>query len=250
MRNSASAAILLAVLVPLANGCTRSFPTSYVAGQGVSAVTPPRAQSIAIARFEDKRSLAQRRDKNAQGFIATQSPWMFGLTHRGRKFVPVNVLIQDVFVTEFTTAGLNASPVDVESSDPSALQDAAKAAQKDFVLGGQIVAFEFVNDAGMWTVTSRRSVTLAITLLPATGDAALTNTMVTNSDAENEGMGVLHTTNIDKLMNGNFKNVVNQVIGAVATKLAMLPMDIDVRLTVVGRTYRVRPDNETIRPPA
>ncbi len=225
-------------MILASSGCTRSFPTTYVPGEGIAAVSPAGSQTIAIAQFEDKRSFAQRRDKNATSYIATQSPWMFGLTHKGKTYIPVNALVQDLFVSEFISAGLKAVASDVTSSDPAVLHEAARTNHTDYALGGQILAFEFVNDVGVWTVTSRRAVTMSITLVPATGDALLSNTMMSSSDAEGEGMGVMHTTNVEKLMNGTFKNVLNQVIAAVATKLALMPSDIDVKLTYGGRVMR------------
>lgn len=221
-------------------GCTQSFPTSYQAGQGLTAVSPPRSQSIAIARFEDKRSFAQRNDPKAASYVGVQSPWMFGLTHKGKAYIPVSELVQDLFVTEFQAVGLKAVAADLTSADPGALQEAALAARTDYALGGQILVFEFANDAGVWTVTSRRSVTMTITLMPARGEAAFRNATITSSDAENEGMAVLHTTNVSKLMNGTFRNVLNQAIAAVAEKLAMLPSRIEVRVAGSGRAHRFR----------
>jgi hypothetical protein len=46
---------------------------------------------------------------------------------------------------------------------------------------------------------------------------------VTETDRRGEGLGVLHSTNVDRLMNTVFRQVVTQVVEQVAAKLPSIP---------------------------
>jgi hypothetical protein len=86
----------------------------------------------------------------------------------------------------------------------------------------------------VWTVTSRRAVTLEINLLQARSGDLVLDTTISQLDRQGEGMGVRHSTNVDRLMNTVFRQVVTQVIEQVAAKLALDPHDVHVRLVLAG----------------
>ena len=98
--------------------------------------------------------------------------------------------------------------------------------------------FEIINEVGFWTVTSRRAATLEITLVQVSGGSVLLDTTVSQLQRENKGMGVMHSTNVDRLMNTVFRQVVTQVIEQVAAKLALDPGDVHVQLALGPRCPR------------
>jgi hypothetical protein len=108
------------------------------------------------------------------------------------------------------------------------MAELARKAGTTHVLGGRILAFEFVNETGVWTVDSRRAVSLALTLASAARAPVFENKLLTENDRENEGMGVLHSTNVDKLVNGVFKKVLTQLVLQVSQTLVL-----DVRTVTI-----------------
>jgi hypothetical protein len=158
--------------------------------------------SFGVAKFEDKRSWVDVSDSKGQSFVAQQGPWKFGLTHDGKEYVPVNDLIQSLFVTELRGAGFQAEPLAGIGSKTSLqqLRDLGQQSGAQYALGGEILVFEFVNEDKGFTVTSRRSVTLTLTVVRIQDGLAIVDSTFSELNREGEGMGVLHTTNVDKLL--------------------------------------------------
>ena len=187
-----------------------------------------------LFRRGDKRSWIDATDSKGLSYIAQQGPWKFGLTHEGREFVPVNELLQSLFVTELQNAGFQAKPLDGTASKQSRPQftQFAQQAGMDYALGGEILVFEFVNEEKFFTVTSRRAVTLALYVVRVRDGQSVVDSTFTELNREGEGMGVLHTTNADKLLHGPFKAVVEKVIAEVAQKLEVSSADISVKFVL------------------
>jgi hypothetical protein len=78
-------------------------------------------------------------------------------------------------------------------------------------------------------------VTLEIHLLQAGSGSLVLDTTVSQLDRQGEGMGVRHSTNVDRLMNTVFRQVVTEVVEQVAAKLVLQPRDVHVRLVLAGR---------------
>jgi hypothetical protein len=194
--------MLVMALAALAmGGCTRSLEVKYSGGfDNASAVKATAAKKIAILPFTDERAWVDKEDEQTKSFVAKEGVWKFGLTFDNREYFPVSDLLQNLFVAEFKAAGYDA------------VAGKAQAANGGYTLSGRIVNFEFANETGLITVTSRRAVSLALTLTDPSGKTVLGNQLFTENDRENEGMGVLHSTNADKLMNRALKKVVTDVL--------------------------------------
>jgi hypothetical protein len=221
----------LVVLLVL-TGCTRSLEFTYKpSATPVKAAQKAGAMSFGVAKFEDKRSWVDVSDSKGQSFVAQQGPWKFGLTHDGKEFVPVNELIQSLFVTELRRAGFQTKPLAGIGSKTSLkqLRDLGQQSGAQYALGGEILVFEFVNEDKGFTVTSRRSVTLTLTVVRIADGQPIVDSTFSELNREGEGMGVLHTTNVDKLLHGPFKIVIDKVIGELAQKLEVARGDIAVR---------------------
>jgi uncharacterized protein YlxP (DUF503 family) len=228
-------AFLTAVLL---TGCTRSLEYTYQPAVARLAGADKAAQmSIGVAKFSDKRSWIDAKDDKGRSYIAQQSPWKFALTHEAREYIPVDELLQTLFVRELANAGFQARPLDSVASKATApaLRDEGAKAGTTFVLGGDILVFEFVNEQGFWAVTSRRAVTLALYLARVNDGQPVVDSTFTEMQREGEGMGVLHTTNADKLMNGVLKTVIQRVVAEVAQKLEISAADVSVRLAILTR---------------
>lgn len=233
--------MLVAAVALLANSaCTRSFDYIYKSEiQRLPSADKLAKISIGVAKFEDKRSWIQVDSNKAQSFIAQQGAWKFGLSHKGQEFVPVNEIVQDIFVSEFNNAGIKAKPIAQALSKRNAndIRSSGVKTGVDYVLGGEILVFEFVNDPGMWTVSTRRAVTISASLHHVVSDHVAVDSNFSEAQRENEGMGVLHTTNVEKLMNGVLKTVIKQVIEQTAAKVALSPADVKLELFYGEKAY-------------
>jgi hypothetical protein len=203
-----SAAVVALVSAGVLSGCTRSLEVKYAPGfDQNAAVRAQSKQKIAIVPFVDGRAWVDAADAQTQSFVAKQGAWKFGLTYGDQEFVPVSTVVQRLFVDEFTAAGYEAVAAEQPATDA-------------FTLSGKIVTFEFENETGFVTVTSRRSVTLALTLTDRKGAKLVDELLFSENDRENEGMGVMHSTNMDKLFNRVFKKVVGDVLTKLQPRLA------------------------------
>jgi hypothetical protein len=208
MNVKSAATLALLSSVALLSGCTRSLEVRYAAGFEVGAA--PRAQAatkIAILPFVDARAWVDQADPQTASFVGKAGPWKFGLTYGEQEYVPVSTLLQRLFVDEFKAAGYDAAA-------------AGSAASDGYTLSGRILTFEFENETGLVTVTSRRSVTLALTLTGRGGVKVFDEQLFSQNDRENEGLGVMHSTNADKLLNKVFKKVVGDVLLKVQPMIA------------------------------
>lgn len=227
MRISRSAAVGLMLAAVALSGCTRALQADYRAGLEVPKTAT--VDTLGVARFVDDRAWVSGDDSKSASFIALQGVWKFGISTDGKTHQPVAQFIQDITAAEFRSAGVNATALKEKApTDAAQMAELARKAGTTHVLGGRILAFEFVNETGMWTVDSRRSVSLALTLASATRAPVFENKLLTENDRENEGMAVLHSTNVDKLINGVFKKVLTQVVLQVSQTLVL-----DVRTVTV-----------------
>ena len=240
MNARALSKVLVMLLAAIAiSACTRSLEVTYnPAAYQLPQANQLRSVALGIAKFEDKRSWIDRSEPESLAYDMQQGAWKFGLTYHGKEFVPVQDLVQMMFVDEFKRAGVEqvkAIPTVLTKNAVPAMRTAAEQNRLAYVLGGRIHVFEVVNETGMWTVTSRRAITLEITLLQAASGNPVLDTMVSQLDRQGEGMGVRHSTNVDRLMNTVFRQVVTQVIEQVAAKLALDPRDVHVRFALAER---------------
>jgi hypothetical protein len=239
LRAGLVAVVTLGSLTASFSGCTRSLEMTYSpAAYRLPQSDTLRGVALGVAKFEDRRAWIDRTEPQSLAYIMQQGSWKFGLTHQGKEYIPVQDLVQSIFVDEFKRAGLEQVTVipEVLTKDVApAMRAAAEQQRLGYVLGGRIHVFEIVNEVGFWTVTSRRAVTLEIHLLQAGSSALALDTTVSQLDRQGEGMGVRHSTNVDRLMNTVFRQVVTSVVEQVAAKLAMEPGDVRVRFVFADR---------------
>lgn len=218
-------------------GCTRSLEVNY----SPALYRLPQADSLngitlGVAKPEDRRASVAQSDPDNLTYVMRQGSWRFGMTYKGQEFVPVADLVQTLFVEEFTRAGVESKPIaKILTKDKLAdMRAAGEQAGVPYVLGGRVLVFEITNDAG-WTVISRRSVTLEVTLVRVqTGDVAFDN-VVSMGDRDESAWGISHATSVDRLMNSAFRQVVTQIVEQVAAKMALDPRDVHVRFALVTR---------------
>ncbi len=218
-------------------GCTRSLEMNYAP----ALYRLPQADALkgivlGVAKPEDRRASVIQADPDNLTYVMRQGSWRFGLTYKGQEFVPVADLVQTLFVEEFTRAGVESKPIaKILTKDKIAdVRAAGEQAGVPYVLGGRVLVFEITNDVG-WTVTSRRSVTLEVTLVRVqSGDVAFDN-VVSMGDREESAWAITHRTSVDRLMNSAFRQVVTQIVEQVAAKLALDPRDVHVRFALVTR---------------
>ena len=229
-------AVGLLALAALA-GCTRSLEVTY----SPALYRLPQADQLkgivlGVAKPEDRRASVNQSDPDNLTYIMRQGSWRFGLTYKGREFVPVADLVQMLFVDEFTRAGVESKPIaKILTKDKLAdMRAAGEQAGVPYVLGGRVLVFEITNDVG-WTIVSRRSVTLEVTLVRVqSGDLAFDN-VISMGDRDESAWAISHATSVDRLMNSAFRQVVTQVVEQVAAKLALDSRDVHVRFAMVTR---------------
>ncbi len=240
MNARARSMVVLGLLTVVAiSGCTQSLEVTYnPAAYRLPQADQLRSVALGIGKFEDRRSWIDRSEPQSLAYVMQQRQWKFGLTYQGKEYVPVQDLVQMIFVDEFKRAGVEevkAIPQVFTKDAVPAMRTAAEQNRLTYVLGGRIHVFEIVNEVGVWTVTSRRAVTLEISLVQARSGNLVLDTTVSQLDRQGEGMGVRHTTNADRLMNTVFRQVVTQVIEQVAAKLALDPSDVHIRVVLADR---------------
>ena len=219
-------------------GCTRSLEMNYAP----ALYRLPQADQLkgrvvlGVAKPEDRRPTVVQSDPDNLTYVMRQGAWRFGLTYRGHEFVPVADLVQTLFVEEFNRAGIESKPIaKVLTKDRIGdMRAAGEQAGVPYVLGGRVLVFEITNDVG-WTIISRRSVTLEVTLVRVqSGDLAFDN-VVSAGNRDESAWGIRHETSVDRLMNSAFRQVVTQIVEQVAAKLALDPRDVHVRIARVPR---------------
>jgi hypothetical protein len=218
-------------------GCTRSLEMNYAP----SLYRLPQAEklkgiALGVAKPEDRRPTIVQADPDNLTYVMRQGAWRFGLTYKGQDFVPVADLVQTLFIEEFTRAGVESKPVaKILAKDKLAdMRAAGQEAGVPYILGGRVLVFDITNDVG-WTVTSRRSVTLEVTLVRVqSGDITFDN-VVSAGDRDESAWGISTASSVDRLMNSAFRQVVTQVVEQVAAKLALDPRDVHVWFALVTR---------------
>jgi hypothetical protein len=216
---------MVAAAAVLTTGCTRSLEVKYNPGFAASAGLKAQAKErVAIVNLTDARSWVDKSDEQTKAYFAKSGAWKFGLTYEGKEFVPVATVVQSLFVADFKSAGFDAFAA--KEITPGA-----------YSISGKIMVFEFENEAGAFTVTARRSVSLALTITGKDGTKLVEDSLFTENDREGEGMGVLHSTNLDKLLHGPFKKVVGQVITKLQAKL-VASGPVEIHVSVNGQPVR------------
>lgn len=189
------------------SGCTKAIMAEYDANIVLKDQNSISDQKVAVYPFEDERSWIDASDEKSKSFIAQQGVWKFGINYEGVDYLPVSDVLQDIFIKEFKYVGVDAF---------KATETVAGA----YSLKGKILNFEFENEEGLFTVTSKRHVSLALTLEDPEGHPVFSNELFNALDRENEGLGVLHSTNVEKLMTGALKTAVTSVINRFNQELA------------------------------
>jgi hypothetical protein len=217
------AAVLMCSLTAftLLSGCTHSIDISYQADAARLANASALEQvTVGVAKFEDKRAWVEADDPKTESFVSQAGPHKFGLTYLEKDFFPVKDLIQDVLIKELTMAGLKAKPLDFVLSKSSAKgsADLGKDAG-DYQLGGQILAFDYNNQAGMWTVTSRRTVIINMNLYRRDSTQPFFEQPISEMDTKEYAMGVVHSVNVENLVREVFRKVAHKIVQLTAEKI-------------------------------
>ena len=219
------------------SGCTRSVPVSYQP----SLYRLPQADQLkgiglGVAKLEDRRTLVERSNPESLSYVMRSGAWRVGLTYQNQEYVPVADLVQMLFVDEFARAGVEAKTVPkiLTKENQADMRAAGEQAGTAYVLGGSLLLFEIVNQTNGWVVTSRRGITLAISLVRVRDGSVVLDKIVSASDQEETVAGA-PVRSLDRLMNSVFRRVVTQVVEEVSAKLALVPPDVDTRVKVVPR---------------
>src|SRR5262249_55542897 len=108
MNCSALSRVLVVLFAVVAiSACTRSLEMTYnPAGYQLPQANQLRSVALGIAKFEDRRSGIDRSERESLAYVMQQGSWKFGLTYQGKEFVPVQDLVQKIFVDEFKRAGV------------------------------------------------------------------------------------------------------------------------------------------------
>lgn len=211
--------LALLLFFVMLSGCTRAIVATYEPNAKVENNSIV-GKKLAVYQFEDDRAWIDSENDESRSFVGKQGCWKFGLEYEGSKYQPVSSVIQDVFIKEFKAIGIDAFKGE-ESQSPG------------YTLKGKILNFEFENETGVFTITSRRHVSLTLTLSDEEGNDIMANELFNEVSRENEGMGVMHSTNVDKLMNQALRKVVQSVVSRINTEMASLGVET-ISITLNG----------------
>lgn len=204
--------VMLGCISVMVSGCAVSHSGNYRAGcLGNDIPAFPKDVKIGVARLQDKRPQAALSGDPSKAFVGVNMH-KFGVTYKGRKFMPVGELFQDVLMAELENVGVRAVKLDSETATAAGLQTVGRGAGVDYALGGKAVTFEMGVAPGFWTVTGVESVTLSMTLVKPDGPALFEGRSFSANNSENEGGAVLWTTLIDKLLNVALKNTLKELV--------------------------------------
>jgi choline dehydrogenase-like flavoprotein len=234
-RSQRSLGLGMVLLAVVGAGCTRTYEAKYQAGMPrLDQAEQLRGLRLGIATFDDRRATVEASEPQTRGYVAKQGPWRFGMTYKGRNYIPVAELAQAIFVEEFQRAGIeaNAIPQVLGKGAAAAMRAAGDQAGTSHVLGGNVNVFEFENHDQFWYIESVRSVVLEIELVRVRDGESVLDTSVAATDRGNEGAISPHSSNVDQLMNRVFRLVVYQVVDKVVAKLAMELGRVDVRVVI------------------
>jgi hypothetical protein len=207
----------------LLSGCTHTVDVVYQA----SASRLPNAQAlesvtVGVAKFEDKRAWVEAGDPKTESFISHAGVHKFGLNYLNKDWVPVKDLIQDALIKELTNAGIKAKALDVVLSKTS-LKGTSELGTDvgDLQIGGQILAFDYVLQPGMWTVTARRTTILDLNLYRKGEAKPFHDQSISEMDTQEYGMATSHSVNAYNLVNEIFRKVAHQIVQQTADRLAL-----------------------------
>jgi hypothetical protein len=214
------------------NGCTRSIEVAYQMAASRPGVTSLEKATLGVTKFEDKRSWIDKEDPKSRSFVGLQGSWRFGITFNQKDYTPVADIIQQILLEELNSAGIRAAAVDTVLSKQNSMEIVKREAgtRFDYLLGGEIIVFEYVNEVGFWSITSRRSVTISLVLVGAKSSENAIDKLFNEAEREDEGMAVLPSTNIDKLVNGVLKKVARQIVQEVSSKLKIDNKNVHIDL--------------------
>lgn len=208
--------------------------------------------SLGIAKFEDKRTINNPIDPGSESYVADlisghkKIPVNIGLTYEGREYIPVNDLIQNIFIKEFTNAGINAKPIAevIPKQNFSQISTLKENYKFDYIIGGQILGFGFacIETAKFWTTQSDayRSVEIDIIIVKMNGEKVLINERF--SETQHETGITFHTDSVDILMNVVLKKIVKQVIQEAAAKMAINYRDVSWKIVLNGKNFYFNPN--------
>lgn len=108
----------------------------------------------------------------------------------------------------------------MSKSNSQGIKDIGEAQTGDYILGGQIISFEFINDVGFWTITNRRTVILNINLFRSEDMQLVMEIPVTATESKEYAMGLAHSVAINNLVNETMKKTASQIIQKVAEKIS------------------------------
>jgi|SRR6185369_5426727 len=209
----------------LLSGCTHSIEVSYKADAArLANATALEQVTVGVAKFEDKRAWVEAGEPKTESFVSQAGIHKFGLTYLEKDYFPVKDLIQDVLIKELTLAGIKAKALDLVLSKSSArgAADLGKDAG-DYQVGGQILAFDFNNQPGMITVTSRRTAIVNLNLYRRGETQPCLDQAISEMDTKDYVMGVTHSVNVENLVNEVFRKVAHQMVQRTAEKIAAQP---------------------------
>ena len=227
-------------------GCTRSIEVAYQVGTTRLPASSLDRATLGVAKFEDQRSWVDKEDPKSGSYVAQQGSWRFGMTYDQKDYTPAATLIQQILLTELANAGISVKAVDRVLSKQNK-RDIIKLEEQnrfDYLLGGEILVFEFVNEVGFWTITSRRAATISLLLVRTKDGENTIDKLFNESEREGEGMAVMHSTNLDKLVNGVFKKVAGQIVQEVAMKLGLDSKNISLQLKYDGAEFELAQRSE------
>ena len=225
-RNLVAAVVMFSLTtLTLLSGCTHSIDVSYQADSARLANASALEQvAVGVAKFEDKRAWVEAGEPKTESFVSQAGPHKFGLTYLEKDYYPVKDLIQDVLIKELTLAGIKAKALDFVLSKSSAkgAGDLGKDAG-DYQVGGQILAFDYTTQAGMWTVTSRRTAIINMNLYRRGEAQPFFEQPISEMDTKEYAMGVAHSVNVETLVREVFRKVAHQIVQRTAEKITLPP---------------------------
>jgi hypothetical protein len=216
---------LIAVTIATLSGCAtkNAVPVEYRSGI-VSKQAINNSASIGVAQWKDSRVLASGTDEFADKAVMRFGAATVGMKIKGKDFPRVADFVRDTFIQELAAQGANVKGIDIlpASNEASLLGKIAQSNNVEYVIGGDLVAFD-ISCSGAWTLDCSRKVAITLSTVGKDGRMLMTRETFDSMKNNNEGMGVLHSTLLDQMANDVMRQALEKAINRTIESLNQTP---------------------------
>ncbi len=202
------------IAATILSGCAvqTSHPVTYHS-EDFTVEQSKNISTVGITKWKDNRNIAAIKDNYSETAVMRMGPATIGMTDEGKEFVRVADFVRKNFIDELKSLGVNTKSIDLvpSSDDAELLTNLAKNNDVSYLISGRLLNFD-INCHGAWTLECSRNVSFSLSMVDSSGKELITRDIYSAVFANNEGMGVLHTTLLDQLTNQVLREALEKAV--------------------------------------